>query len=129
VRDQRLNLAGEPDTALVKRVPRRDRREQMSKPLAGDRDEPIVGRDPHDRLRHAERHDLGVGDLAPRVPRRPGQEIVGDAVNNREQQVEVGEHRGSLFESAVTESTADFDLRCYVPFPAATASSPVALLI
>src|SRR5919106_4570949 len=45
VRDQRLDLAGEPDATLVQRVPRRDRREQMSKPLAGDRDEPIVGRD------------------------------------------------------------------------------------
>jgi hypothetical protein len=129
MRDHRLELAGEPDAALVQRVARRDLRKQMPQPLAGDSDEPIVRRDPHQRLRHAQRHDLGVADLAPRVARRPGQEIVGHETNNREQQVEVGEHRGSSPESAVTESTADFDLRCDVPFPAATACSAVALLI
>ncbi|MGH2885124.1 MAG: hypothetical protein ACRDPA_20870, partial [Solirubrobacteraceae bacterium] len=59
----------------------------------------------------------------------PGQEIVGHAVNNRQQQVEVGEHRGSSLESAVTEPTADFDLRCYVPFNATTPPPAVALLI
>jgi len=32
-------------------------------------------------------------------------------------------------ESAVWESTADFDLRCYVPFNAANPPSAVALLI
>ena len=70
---------------------------------------PGVGWDSHDRLSDAQGDDLSVGDLATRVAGPLGQEIISDAINNNEQQVEVGEHRGSSWESAVTESTADFD--------------------
>jgi hypothetical protein len=45
-----------------------------------------------------------------------GQEIVSGAEHRYKQQLEVGEHRGSSLESAVTESTTDFDLCAYVPF-------------
>jgi hypothetical protein len=58
-----------------------------------------------------------------------GQEIIGDAINNNQQQVEVGEHRGSFWESAVTERTADFDLPRYVSFSATIPPQAVALLI
>jgi len=44
-------------------------------------------------------------------------------------QVEVGEHRGSSLESAVTERTADFDLPAYVPFNAGTRLQAVELVI
>jgi hypothetical protein len=58
-----------------------------------------------------------------------GQEIVNGAEHRDEQQVEVGEHRGSSMESAVTERTADFDLTSYVPFDPATTPPAVELLI
>jgi hypothetical protein len=58
-----------------------------------------------------------------------GQEIVSGAEHRYQQQVEVGEHRGSSWESAVTERTADFDPLCYVSFPATTPHAGVALLI
>lgn len=57
------------------------------------------------------------------------QEIVRHAVNNCEQQVEVGVHRGPPEGRRWVTSTADFDLRCYVPFNATTPPSAVALLI
>jgi hypothetical protein len=47
---------------------------------------------------------------------RVRQEIVSGAEHRYQQQVEVGEHRGSSLESLVRESTADFDLSAYVPF-------------
>lgn len=55
--------------------------------------------------------------------------IIGHAVNSDQQQIEVGVHRGPLG-SAVTVSTADFDLPAYEPFPRpTTTSAAVALLI
>ena len=97
--------------------------------MGGDRQEPWIGRDSHDRLRDAQGDDLRVGDPATRVPRPLGQEIVRDAVNNREQQVEVGVHRGPPEGRRWLLSTADFDLRCYVPFNTTTPPPAVALLI
>jgi hypothetical protein len=43
-------------------------------------------------------------------------EIVSYAEHIDQQQVEVGEHRGSSWGSAVTERTADFDRLAYVSF-------------
>ena len=57
------------------------------------------------------------------------QEIVGDAEHKIKQQVEVGEHRGSSLESAVTERTADFDQLRYVSFNPMAGPRPVKLLI
>src|SRR5579863_433645 len=93
MRDQRLDLRREAQPALVERVTRWQHREQVREPFDGDRQEPGIRRDPHDRLRDTQRDDLRVGDPAPRVPSSFGQEIIRDAVNNREQQVEVGVHR------------------------------------
>jgi hypothetical protein len=82
----------------------------------------------HHRLRDAERDDLRVGHDPPGVCRLVGQEIVG-AEHRHQQQVEVGEHRGSSPESAVTESSADFDPLRYVPCQPPGVSRGVALLI
>ena len=101
----------------------------MRKALAGDSDEPRIRRDTHHRLRHAQRDDLRIGHDSPGVSWLGGQEIVGGAEHRNQQQVEVGEHRGSLLESAVTERTADFDLTVYVPFQPARPQQAVALLI
>src|ERR1035437_10456314 len=92
------------------------------------RQEPRIGRDPEDPLRDPQRDDLRIGDLAPRVLRAFEQEIVGHAVHNREQQVEVGVHRGPPEGRRWLLSTADFDLRCYVPSQATTPPQAVALL-
>ena len=100
----------------------------MNQPLAGDGQEPRIGWDSHDRLGHAQRDDLGVGHDPFGVFLAFGQEIVSGAEHRNQQQVEVGEHRGS-FGSLVRESTADFDLLCYVPFQTATPHSVVELLI
>jgi len=60
---------------------------------------------------------LASDDLSVRHPSHHllagfGQEIVGRRKNGREQQVEVGVHRGS-FGSAMQVSTADFDPAAY----------------
>ena len=57
------------------------------------------------------------------------QEIISDAEHVGEQQVEVGEHRGSSKGSAVTERTADFDQLRYVSFNPTTRPQAVELLI
>ena len=67
------------------------------------------------RLRDAQRDDLRVGDHAPGVLGRLGQEIVGRAENGNQQQVEVGVHRGPLGRRREL-STADFDLLRYVSY-------------
>jgi hypothetical protein len=91
----------------------------VPQPLCRDRQEPAVGRNSHDRLRDTERDDLRVCDPSRSVPCSLGQEIVGRDEHGREQQVEVGVHRGPLG-SAMPMSTADFD-------PAALYSSKTAI--
>ena len=113
----------------MERLTRGEVGEQVRETVSRDRQEPLVGRVSHDRLREAQGDDLRVGDPPARVPGALRQEIVGDAVNNCEQQVEVGVHRGPPEGRRWLLSTADFDLRCYVPFKATTAPSAVALLI
>ena len=127
--DQRLDLAADPQPALVERLTRGKVRKQVREAVPGDSQEPLVGRDPHDRLREAQGDDLRISDPAARVRRPLRQEIVRHAVNNCEQQVEVGVHRGPPEGRRWVLSTADFDLRCYVPFKATTPPSAVALLI
>ena len=66
----------------------------MAEALARDREEPAVGGDAHDRLGDAEGDDLGVGDAPASIGPRLWQEIVGCAINDRAESVEVGVHRG-----------------------------------
>jgi hypothetical protein len=53
-----------------------------------------VGGDVHHCLSDGERDDLRVGHAAPDIPPSLRKEIVGGGERRREQQVEVGEHRG-----------------------------------
>lgn len=99
----------------------------MPQPLIGHGNEPMIGRNAHDRLGDRERDDLRITDPAPRVPGPPGHEIVGQTINNREQQIEVGVHsRPPSGRRLALQSTADFDLPAYDSF---NAPSAVALLI
>jgi hypothetical protein len=127
--DQRLDHVRQPLAALVEPVSVGQLGEQVPKTLACRLDEPRVGLDAHHRLCHTERDDLRVGHDPPGVSWLVGQEIVGGAEHRNQQQVEVGEHRGSSSESAVTESTADFDLTVYVPFRPRRPQRAVELLI
>ena len=66
----------------------------MDEPLASHGQEAAVGGDAHDRLGHAERDHLGVGDAAAGVGPRLWQKIVGCAIDDGAESVEVGVHRG-----------------------------------
>jgi hypothetical protein len=96
-------------------------REQVDQLLARDPQKPTIGCDAHQRLRDQQRDDLRVGQPSPGVLGPIGQEIVGGAEHRREQQVEVGEHRGPLRADGENCSTADFDCCRYVPCPTALA--------
>ena len=65
--------------------------------------------DPHGRNRVG----FGIGQLAPRVVRSGGQQVVGRAVDADQKQVEIGVHRGLLADGV--QDTADFDLLTLVP--------------
>jgi hypothetical protein len=92
-------------------------REQADELLASHPDEPPIRRDPHHRLRDQQRDDLRISQPSPGVLRPFRQEIVGGAEHRREQQVEVGEHRGPLRADGENGSTADFHRCRYVPCP------------
>jgi hypothetical protein len=92
-------------------------------------DEPVIAGDAHDLLSDRERDDFCVSQTPAVVERFPGKEIVSYAEHIDQQQVEVGEHRGSSWESAVTERTADFDPLCYVSFNPTARPHAVELLI
>jgi hypothetical protein len=82
--------------------------EEITKVLAGDREEAAIGGDAHDRLGDAEGRDLGVGDPATGISGLFGQEIVCRAINDCAESVEVGVHRGLQVDGDL--STADFGL-------------------
>ncbi len=115
--DQRLDRVGEPLPSLVIARAARQPRKQMRETFARRLDEPLVGGDPQQRLRDAERHDLRVGHHPTGVRLASRKEIVGTAVNRDQQQVEVGEHRGPLGSTARL-GTADFDLTAVGPYKA-----------
>jgi hypothetical protein len=83
---------------------------QVTEPPGGDRQELAIGRDVHHRLCDSERDDLRIGHASPDVLPARRQEIVSRGEHGREQQVEVGEHRGPLGRQCGI-GTADFD-RC-----------------
>jgi hypothetical protein len=75
--------------------------------------------DPHDRLGDAQGDNLRVGDLTTRICRGARQEIVGCAINDRAESVEVGVHRGLLVDGVL--DTADFGLSVQIPATTAIA--------
>jgi hypothetical protein len=94
--DQCFDGVGEPLAPFVIAGSLRQDREEVTKPLTRDSDEPLVGRDPHDRLGDRESDDLRVGQDPLTVAGSLWQEIVSGAEHRNQQQVEVGEHRGPL---------------------------------
>ena len=60
----------------------------------GSAQEEAVGGDAHDRLSHAERDHLGVVDLPAGIAPHLWQKVVGCAIDDRAESVEVGVHRG-----------------------------------
>jgi hypothetical protein len=99
-------------------------REQVRKPLARHGEKPPIRRDPHDRLRHAQRDDLRICDPSSGVVLPLGQEIVGRDEHGSEQQVEVGVHRGLQGRRCVL-STADFDPAAHKPSNTAPAAESI----
>src|SRR3954454_25256526 len=126
--DQRLDHLRQALAALPVAGPLRQPREQVREPPGRHRQETLVGRDSHHRLRDAERDDLRIGDPSPGVLGPIGQEIVGGAEHRYQQQVEVGEHRGPLGRRRDI-GTADFDPLPYVSFDPANTPPAVELLI
>jgi hypothetical protein len=126
--DQRFDRVRQPLAALVEPRPLRDPRKQVRQAFGGDRHEPRVRRDPHDRLRHAERDDLGIGHDSSGVIGLDEQEIVGGAEHCNEQQVEVGVHRGPLGRRWELGS-AVFDLSALCPLRSHGPTQAVELLI
>lgn len=112
----------EPAPALVEAGLLGQMREQAGEPLAGDGEKAPIRRQPHDRLGDAEGDDLGICDPPARVLRLFRQEIVGAAIDGREEKVEVGIHRGP---PVVGDGliTADFGLSH--PFSLPLATDPV----
>ena len=83
-----------PARSSSRSAPRWQLGKEVAKLPSRGRKEPAVGGDAHDRLGHAEGDDLGVGDAPASIGPRLWQEIVGCAINDRAESVEVGVHRG-----------------------------------
>ena len=118
-----LDRRAEPAAALVEAGLLGQFGEEVAKALSGDCEKAPIGRQSHDRLGDAEGDDLRVCDPSPRVRLTFGQEIVGSAENCREEQVEVGIHRGLQVDGGGL-ITADFDLSCLLSLPTSTVSAP-----
>jgi hypothetical protein len=114
-----LERVAEPDAAFVQPGLPDQPREQVHQPLARNLHEAPVRRDAHDRLGDQQRHDLAVAQAPTGVGLTGGQEIVRRVEHHRQQQVEVGEHRGPLGSTARI-GTADFDLPRYVSYSTTT---------
>jgi hypothetical protein len=80
----------------------------MDEALRRHGEEAAVTGDAHDRLRDAERDQLGVRDPSPRVPSCLWQKIVGCAIDDRAERAEVGVHRGLRADGVL--GTVDFGL-------------------
>jgi hypothetical protein len=68
----------------------------------------------HDGLSDSQRNDLGIGRLPTGIPSSFWQKIVGCAINEGAESVEVGVHRGLLVDGVL--DTVDFGLSASNPF-------------
>jgi hypothetical protein len=84
----------EADAAFVKGMLSREFREEMPNLPAGGPKESAVRRNAHEDLGNRQRDDLRIACLAPGVPLPLWQKIIGCAINERAEGVEVGVHRG-----------------------------------
>src|SRR5450759_5057432 len=94
VGEQPLDGAGEAAATLEVAGLTGQIREQVAELAPGDAQEAPVTGDAHDRLGHAERDHLGVGELPAGILPCRWQKIGGCAINDRAESVEVGVHRG-----------------------------------
>jgi hypothetical protein len=76
--------------------------------------EASVGGDAHKHLSHGEGDDLGVRGFPPGVCPPLWQKIIGCAINDGAESVEVGVHRG--LQADGVSDTADFGLSASNPF-------------
>jgi hypothetical protein len=120
---QPLDRLRQPGAPLVQGILARQVGEEMPELAAGGAQKAAVARDPHQHLSDAQRHHLGVRQLAAGVAPGLGQKIVGRAVDTDTEQVEVGVHRGLQVDGAV--STADFGLPLLVPRATARAVASI----
>jgi hypothetical protein len=89
-----LDRVGEATAALeVGRLAGQER-EEMTELAVREAQEAPVGRDAHDRLGDAEGDDLGVREPAAGIGSGLWQEVVGCAIDDGAESVEVGVHRG-----------------------------------
>jgi hypothetical protein len=94
VGEQPLNRVGEAAATLEVGRLARQMRKEMEQALARRGQEPAVAGDAHDRLGDAEGDHFGVGDPPAGILPRFWQEIVGCAINDGAESIEVGVHRG-----------------------------------
>ncbi|MCL4368466.1 MAG: hypothetical protein M1337_04800 [Actinobacteria bacterium] len=106
--EEPLEGIGKPATTLV--VPRLVGQvgEEMAEVLAGVGQEAAVGGDAGDGLSHAEGDHLGIGRPPSGVSRSLWQKIIGCAINDGAESVEIGVHRGLRVDGVLR--TADFGL-------------------
>jgi hypothetical protein len=90
------------------------RGEEMGKTSLGRPQEPAIRGDAHDGLGHTEGDDLSIGRLSPGVSLLLWQKIIGCAINEGAESVEVGVHRGLLVDGVL--DTVDFGLSVSNPF-------------
>jgi hypothetical protein len=87
-------------------------RKEVAKTLSGNGQEPAVRRDAHDGLSHAQSDDLGIG-CPPAGVGSLWQKIIGRAINDGAEGVEVGVHRG--LRAGGVFGTVDFGLSASNP--------------
>jgi len=112
--EQPLDGCGKTHPAFMKRVLSRKIREEMPDLPAGGPKEAAVRWDTHEDLGHGEGNDLGITGLAPGVSLPLWQKIIGCAINDSAEGVEVGVHRGLRADGVL--DTADFDPSASKPF-------------
>jgi hypothetical protein len=111
---QPLDGFGQPSPALVIGVLGGKTAEQVPELPASGPQEPAIRRDAHEDLSHGEGDDLGVGRTPTGVPSLLWQKVVGCAINDGAEGVEVGVHRGLLVDGV--SDTADFGPSASHPF-------------
>ena len=88
--------------------------EQVPELPASSPQEPAIGRDAHEDLSHGQRDDLGVAGTPAGIPAFLWQKVIGCAINDGAEGVEVGVHRGLLVDGVA--NTADFGPSASHPF-------------
>jgi hypothetical protein len=110
-------IGGEPAAALEVAGLAGDAGKQMHERFLRPSKETPVRRLAHDGLGHREGDDLGIGGASARVASSSWQKIIGCAINEGAESVEVGVHRG--LQADGVSDTADFGLSASNPFLAA----------